>query len=181
MSWLLSSARPGEANRGWELPPPFPSIGLFTLCWWTRSGYNVVKQHGRFSFYLQGFTSSIEIASRNVKEADNIGSLISLERNVPIPVVIPVCEMAFWKREGNEKNTQTSGTGSEWKNIFLWFGNWNLRLSFPGMDGKKKSRSPLLLWYEHFECTRPKPAYGRQGLAGLWGQETFRNIPSWTI
>ena len=46
-------------------------------------------------------------------------------------------------REG-KKYSRNSGNGREWKNPYPYFGNGNQRLSFPGMDGNRNSRSPLI-------------------------------------
>ena len=44
----------------------------------------------------------------------------------------------------------------------------------------EKPGHPLSLSKE-FQSTRPKPAYGRQGLAGSWGQDTDKVSTFWVF
>ena len=57
-----------------------------------------------------------------------------ISHRTPIPVLIPVCEMA------------NSGMGREWKNPFPQFGNGNQRLSFPRIPGNGNGNEKNITW-----------------------------------
>ena len=49
----------------------------------------------------------------------------------------------------------------------------------PGKDQRSKSKYQAIILI--IIITRPKPAYGRQGLAGLWGQDTDQAGTFWGV
>ena len=49
------------------------------------------------------------------------------------------------------------------------------------LDNKKKQNLIILIITVIIIITRPKPAYGRQGLAGSWGQDTDKVSTFWVF
>ena len=102
----------------------------------------------------------------------NLKILSGISHCNPIPVLIPVCEIAIsgmereWKksiptigeREGNEKKP------------FPYFGNGNQRLSFWGKDGNGNSRSPLKHIAIKFYCDEGDHKARQKGLLRLHKQ-----------